>query len=232
MRQQIRRMERGYSNKERAAVSTDVEKLDNCLGGKGLRLGRVHEIINTGRTDAKDVSSLGFVVALLVRILNVTNYNKRVLWCSGKKKVLNSQLSATGLYWLGFDPNQLIQANVLSETDQYWVMEECLKCSELAAVVIELAHAKPQFNNRESIVWRRLQLAAESSGVTGFVLRSCANIMETTSSIPESRWGVKSLPSNDWRPMWKLELLKSRNGRYASVNVVWDPATSSFSLSS
>ena len=124
-------MERGYSNKERAAVSTSVEKLDNCLGGKGLRLGRVHEIINTGSTDAKDASSLGFVVALLVRILNVTNYNKRVLWCSGKKKVLNSQLSATGLYWLGFDPNQLIQANVLSEMDQYWVMEECLKCSEL-----------------------------------------------------------------------------------------------------
>ena len=83
-------MERGYSNKERAAVSTGVEKLDNCLGGKGLRLGRVHEIINTGSTDAKDASSLGFVVALLVRILNVTNYNKRVLWCSGKKKVLNS----------------------------------------------------------------------------------------------------------------------------------------------
>ena len=225
-------MERGCSKKERAVVSTGVEKLDNCLGSKGLRLGRVHEIINTENTDAKDASSLGFVIALLVRILNATNYNKRVLWCSGKKKILNSQLSAAGLYWLGFDPNQLIQANVLSEMDQYWVMEECLKCSELAAVVIELAHAKPQFKNHESIAWRRLQLAAESSGVTGFVLRSCANIMKITSSIPESRWGVKSLPSNDWRPMWKLELLRSRNGRYASVNVVWDPVTASFSLSS
>ena len=225
-------MERGCSKKERAVVSTGVEKLDNCLGGKGLRLGRVHEIINTENTDAKDASSLGFVIALLVRILNATNYNKRVLWCYGKKKILNSQLSAAGLYWLGFDPNQLIQANVLSEMDQYWVMEECLKCSELAAVVIELAHAKPQFKNHESIAWRRLQLAAESSGVTGFVLRSCANVMKITSSIPESRWGVKSLPSNDWRPMWELELLRSRNGRYASVNVVWDPVTASFSLSS
>ena len=225
-------MERSCSNKERAAVFTGVEKLDKCLGGKGLRLGRVHEIINTRNTDAKDASSLGFVIALLVRILNVTNHDKRVLWCSGKKKVLNSQLSAAGLYWLGFDPNQLIQANVLSEMDQYWVMEECLKCSELAAVVIELAHDKPQFNNHESIVWRRLQLAAESSGVTGFILRSCANITKTTNSIPESRWGVKSLPSNDWRPMWELELLRSRNGRYALVNVVWDPATASFSLSS
>ena len=225
-------MERGCSKKERAVVSTGVEKLDNCLGSKGLRLGRVHEIINTENTDAKDASSLGFVIALLVRILNATNYNKRVLWCSGKKKILNSQLSAAGLYWLGFDPNQLIQANVLSEMDQYWVMEECLKCSELAAVVIELAHAKPQSKNHESIAWRRLQLAAESSGVTGFVLRSCANIMKITSSIPESRWGVKSLPSNDWRPMWELELLRSRNGRYASVNVVWDPVTASFSLSS
>jgi len=225
-------MERSCSNKERAAVFTGVEKLDKCLGGKGLRLGRVHEIINTRNTDAKDASSLGFVIALLVRILNVTNHDKRVLWCSGKKKVLNSQLSAAGLYWLGFDPNQLIQANVLSEMDQYWVMEECLKCSELAAVVIELAYDKPQFNNHESIIWRRLQLAAESSGVTGFILRSCANITKTTNSIPESRWGVKSLPSNDWRPMWELELLRSRNGRYASVNVVWDPATASFSLSS
>ena len=79
-------MERGCSKKERAVVSTGVEKLDNCLGGKGLRLGRVHEIINTENTDAKDASSLGFVIALLVRILNATNYNKRVLWCYGKKK--------------------------------------------------------------------------------------------------------------------------------------------------
>ena len=195
-------------------------------------LGRVHEIINSENTGVEDAAPLGFVIALLTRVLNAANQNKRVIWCSSKKKILNSRLSAAGLYWLGFDPNQLIQANVLSEIDQYWVMEECLKCSELAAVVIELAHAKPQFNNRESIVWRRLQLAAESSGVTGFILRSWTNIMETTSSIPESRWGVKPLPSNDWRPMWKLELLKSRNGRHASVNVAWDPATSSFSLSS
>ena len=79
-------MERGYSNKERAAVSTGVEKLDNCLGGKGLRLGRVHEIINTGSTDAKDASSLGFVVALLVRILNVTNSTRECCGALAKKK--------------------------------------------------------------------------------------------------------------------------------------------------
>ena len=195
-------------------VSDGNEACDLTKQSRNSLYRRLHviennEIINSENTGVEDAAPLGFVIALLTRVLNAANQNKRVIWCSSKKKILNSRLSAAGLYWLGFDPNQLIQANVLSEIDQYWVMEECLKCSELAAVVIELAHAKPQFNNRESIVWRRLQLAAESSGVTGFVLRSCANIMETTSSIPESRWGVKPLPSNDWRPMWKLELLKS-----------------------
>ena len=145
---------------------------------------------------------------------------------------MNSRLSAAGLYWLGFDPNQLIQANVLSEIDQYWVMEECLKCSELAAVVIELTNTKSYSKNQESIAWRRLQLAAESSGVTGFVVRSHNNGIKTTNSIPESRWGVTSLPSNDWRPMWKLELLRSRNGKCFSADVVWNPATALFSLPS
>jgi len=197
-----------------------------------LCLGRVHEIINSENTGVEDAAPLGFVIALLTRVLNAANQNKRVIWCSSKKKILNSRLSAAGLYWLGFDPNQLIQANVLSEIDQYWVMEECLKCSELAAVVIELTNTKSYSKNQESIAWRRLQLAAESSGVTGFVVRSHNNGIKTTNSIPESRWGVTSLPSNDWRPMWKLELLRSRNGKCFSADVVWNPATALFSLPS
>ena len=195
-------------------------------------LGRVHEIINSENRGVEDAAPLGFVIALLTRVLNAANHNKREILCSSKKKILNSRLSAAGLYWLGFDPNQLIQANVLSEIDQYLVMEECLKCSELAAVVVELANTKPHSKNQESIAWRRFQLAAESSGVTGFVVRSHNNGIKTTNSIPESRWGVTSLPSNDWRPMWKLELLRSRNGKCFSADVVWNPATASFSLPS
>lgn len=225
---QIRHLERGYAARENYTVSIGIPDLDNCFDNNGLSLGRVHEVVSQTGYCLRDAAPLGFVVALLVRIISKTDKNKKILWCSNKKKLLNSRLSAAGLHWLGLDPHLVVQAKVVSDIDQYWVMEEGLKCPELTAVVIELTDTGSYSYTQTSVAWRRLQLASEIGGVTGFVLRS--NIVRTSefNSIPESRWRITSLPSNDWRPKWKLEILRSRSGKKSSSIVIWDPATGSF----
>jgi protein ImuA len=73
---------------------------------------------------------------------------------------------------------------------------------------------------------RRLQLAVETSCVTGFVLRHHARQINTTACV--SRWRITSLPS-DLRdglpgigfPNWNVELLKVRNGHPGTWNIGW-----------
>ena len=64
----------------------------------------------------------------------------------------------------GLDPARLILARTRRPQDVLWAMEEGLKSPALAAVVGEVAALSLPAS-------RRLQLAAEASGVTGFALR-------------------------------------------------------------
>jgi protein ImuA len=87
------------------------------------------------------------------------------------------------------------------------------------------------------VAGRRLQLAAERSGVTAFVLRRWRNGEEAAAererpSAALTRWRVASLPSFDelrlrdaprlrhliGRPRWRVELLRCRGG----VPALWD----------
>ncbi|MBH69241.1 MAG: hypothetical protein CMM58_12880 [Rhodospirillaceae bacterium] len=232
LRSQIRHLEANFLNSENIAVPVGVPALDNCLSNRGLGLGRVHEVVGGIYSGVGDVTPSGFVIALLVRIITQTSTNKRILWCSSKKKRLFARLSSTGLHWFGLDPHRIIQVNVISEIDQLWVMEEGLKCPDLMAVVIELGESNSNFYTRSSVAWRRFQLAAEVGGVTGFVLRSNIRNPGALDSLPESRWRVTALPSNSWYPKWKLELLRSRNGKKSSSIVIWDPTIRSFKCDS
>src|SRR6185503_5387281 len=62
------------------------------------------------------------------------------------------------------EPDRMIFIDVGNEKDVLWAMEEALKCEGLAAVVAEVK----EISFAQS---RRLQLAVESSRVTGFLLR-------------------------------------------------------------
>jgi protein ImuA len=90
-------------------------------------------------------------------------------------------------------------------------MEEALKCKQIAAVISEIK----SISFKES---RRLQLAAEQSRVTGFIIRHQPKIINTIACV--SRWRIISLPSEleDGMPgvgfpRWNVELLRVRNGK-------------------
>jgi protein ImuA len=94
-----------------------------------------------------------------------------------------------------------------------------LKCGALAAVVGELQEIGFTAS-------RRLQLAVEQSGVTGFILRHNSRIPNISPFV--SRWKITALPGETEEglpgigfPRWKVELLKVRNGRPGAWEIEW-----------
>jgi len=103
--------------------------------------------------------------------------------------------------------------------DVLWVAEEALKCEGVAAVICETS----QMSFMES---RRLQLAVETSHVTGFILRKEVKKLNTTACV--SRFKITHAPSELRNgmpgvgyPRWRVELLKVRNGNPGSWTIEW-----------
>jgi len=98
-------------------------------------------------------------------------------------------------------------------------MEEVLKCNGCTAVVGEIQRL-------DLTASRRLQLAVEQSGVTGFILRSDLFSLNTIACV--ARWKVSPLRSSlpdgipgVGYPRWNVELLKVRNGKPGAWEVEW-----------
>jgi protein ImuA len=73
---------------------------------------------------------------------------------------------------------------------------------------------------------RRLQLAVETSRVTGFILRS--DLQKVSSTTCVARWQIASIPSQAQMdipvvgfPRWQVELLKVRNGNPGVYQIGW-----------
>jgi protein ImuA len=98
-------------------------------------------------------------------------------------------------------------------------MEEALRCKAVSACVGEIS-------NIDLTASRRLQLAAEQSGATGFLLRM--NPKSLSSTACATRWKIRPLPSvlEDGMPgvgfpRWEAELLKVRNGKPGVWQIEW-----------
>ncbi|PTT02478.1 Error-prone repair protein ImuA [Pedobacter sp. HMWF019] len=136
------------------------------------------------------------------------------VWVSTSRKLFPASLRLFNV-----DPERIIFIDVTREKDVLWVMEEALKCDGLAAVVAEL-------NDLSLIESRRLQLAVEESGVTGFVLRKDAR--KSIANVATARWKITPVPSITEEempgvgyPRWKVELIKVRNGNPGNWLLEW-----------
>lgn len=172
-------------------------------------VGAVHELLCSEMTDLSPTA--GFIAGLLSHL----NGNKDViLWISASRNLFPSALAPFGLR-----PDCVIFLDAVRERDVAWAMEEALKCPALSAVVGEI-------RDLDFTASRRLQLAVEKSCVTGFVIRKNPRTITTTACV--SRWRITSLPSaaDDQLPglgfpVWKVELLKMRNGQPGCWIVRW-----------
>lgn len=219
LRARVRQLERGGSDAVPAGerFSLGLAELDAHLGG-GLAVGRVHEILGTGRGEARDGAAFGFAAALLRR-LAARGGEGEVLWCLDGGNLFGGTASGRGLAGFGLDPARILWVAARDADDRLWAMEEGLRCPGLLAVVGELG--KSASAEAERIAARRLQLAAEAGGVTGLLVR--AGAAAVAAGAGESRWRVAPAPSaGDLRPVWSVRLERLRGGRPAEWRLAWD----------
>lgn len=177
--------------------------------GHTFPTGTIHEFVSYEPADA--ASSSGFITALTGKFMKDGGL---CLWVSNGSKVFPAALKHFGL-----QPDRIVFINAPKLKDALWIIEEALKCEALTAVIAEIR----ELGFTES---RRLQLAAEQSGVTGFIHRICPYAENATACT--ARWKITSLPAttHDGLPgvghcSWEVQLLKVRNGRPASWKVTF-----------
>jgi protein ImuA len=177
-----------------------IEELDERLPGGGIATGALHEV--AGSPDlADDASATIFLAGILARI------DGPVFWCLRWR-----DLFAPALHLAGLHPDRVIHVEAGSDANVLLAMEECLRHPGLAGVVGEVA----KYTTTAS---KRLQLAAEESGVAAFVFRRASKIEQATEGTAAvTRWRITASPSEDLglpslgRPRWQVELERVRGG--------------------
>jgi protein ImuA len=131
-----------------------------------------------------------------------------VLWC-----VKGRDLFAPALASVGLHPDRVIYAETHRESEILPAVEEGLRHRGVAGVVGEVARLGLTPS-------RRLQLAAEESGVPAFVIRRWRNDAERASctepNAATTRWRVSAAPSRPLpapgigRERWLVELIRCK----------------------
>lgn len=206
----MRRLERPDGRRERCVVPFGVPAIDAHLPDGGIATGALHEIAAAGNAAPDVAAATLFTAGLLARLPGP------VLWC-----LTAHDLFAPGLAGAGLHPDRVIYAEAGDEKTVLLVMEEGLRHGGLAGVVGELGKLP-------MTAARRLQLAAETSGVLALALRRVLSTKgkaageamdEPTAAV--TRWRVGAVPSPPLpvagvgRGRWRVALTRCRGGEPA-----------------
>lgn len=182
--------------------------LDRCLPGGGLPLGQWHEFTGAGmeaETGACPAAFAALTAAPLAR-------RGEAVWI-----LRRDDLFAPGLVGLGFPAQRLIQVCARDEDEALAVAEDALASVGVSAVFAEVETV-------DLTAGRRLQLACEKHGSTGFIIRrrpyGGTGRRETTGSAAATRWKITPEVSEPGPgefglgpPRWRVELERCRGGR-------------------
>lgn len=213
LRSQIQRIE-GFGGEGARTLPFGVDAIDAALPGGGLPLGCLHEL-------AEEAPGTGtaFAAGLLARLASA---RAPAVWV-----VRGRDLHAAGLAAYGLTPDRLIAVSAPRAADALWAMEEALRCTSLSAVLAEAGDIGLTAS-------RRLQLAAESSGVTAFLLdRERRRRAGTSAAV--SRWRIAAAPSGPEESgpnssgdgpgvgevRWRVALDRCRGGRPGEWLLEW-----------
>jgi protein ImuA len=202
LRQEIERLDGQFRPGQ--AVSFGIPEMDLSLPGGGLVSGALHEVTEGGSAAEFSGSATLFTAGIAARLKGP------VLWCLNRR-----DLFAPGLGNAGLHPDRVIYAETFRERDILPAMEEGLREKGLAAVIGEVTRLGLTAS-------RRLQLAAETSGVPAFALRRWWNAPEKAlidlPSAAATRWRISPFVSQAppapglGRARWHVELLRCRGG--------------------
>jgi protein ImuA len=227
LREHIRRIERPTAATH-GVLPFGIAAIDRVLPGGGLARGALHEILGAGGDEEDGALAAAFVAGILGRLIAIGN--GMVLWCLPRPDLYGPGLASHGL-----DPGHLVLIRAPRDAEILWAMEEGLRAPSLAAVVGEVG-------TLPVVASRRLQLAAERSGVTAFLLRRWrdggrAARERALPNAAVTRWRIAALQSRPprgepgvGRPHWRVELLRCRGGEPAYWGVEGADATGHVSL--
>lgn len=194
---------------EGKAERVGLGEMEQAFPGGVFPKRAIHEFITV--FPEQSAASDGFIAGLLSILMAD---GAACVWVGTRRKLFPASLSLFNV-----EPERIIFMDVKTEKDVLWITEEALKCEGLAAVVSEL-------DDLSLIESRRLQLAVEESGVTGFILRK--DFRKTVSTVATARWKISPLPTDSddglpglGFPRWQVELLKVRNGNPGSWIMEW-----------
>ncbi len=211
----------------RRVLPFDIPEIDRIVPSGGLMHGAVHEVIGAAGDARHAAVPATFIGGILARTTGM------VIWAMAYRDLFAPALTAVGLH-----PDRVIYVEARDAQTILLVMEESLRHTGLAAVVGEV-------NGRIGLTAsRRLQLAAEKSGVMGLLLRRPRRKAEDIANEPtaaRTRWQVSALPSGPplpWSPKtpglararWQLDLVQVRGGNPKSFVVGACDAQGSLSL--
>ena len=271
LREHIRRIERP-AEAIHGILPVGVALIDQVLPGGGLTRGALHEILGAGGDEEDGALAAAFISYILGRLtasptspsqslarpgpslsplkggegLKIISPlpllggegqgeggchpTRVVLWCLPRQDLYGPGLAAHGL-----SPMRVVLVRAARDPEILWAMEEGLRAPGILAVIGEVG-ALPL------IASRRLQLAAERSGVTAFLLRRWRDASQAAREriLPNAaatRWRITALPSRPPReepgvgcPRWRIELLRCRGGEPACWDVEVADATGHVSL--
>jgi protein ImuA len=191
LREKINHLE-GMQRRFARAVSV-CETVDRSLPCRGLPLGCVHEIKGSSLANAIVFASL-----LSARIPQTGT----IFYVAPDRS-----FCPLGLLPYNVRPEQWIHVTARCSKDLAWTVLEAIRCPQVSVVLAVIKTVDLTFS-------RRLQLAAESSGATGFLLGDMAP-SAIASAI--TRWRISPVSGPSGRGFneayWALELSYCRSGR-------------------
>ena len=213
VRAKVATLEAGGAPVQAALPFGDV-RLDGMFPAGGLPLGCWHEVAGQGLEIETAAAPAAFVAAL-ARPLAARG---AVVWVMRR-----GDLYAPGLAGLGFPADRLIQVQARDEAQALAALEDALGSAGVAAAIGEVGAV-------DLTAGRRLQLACERRGATGFAIRRWpfggpppkraageAPGLVPGGSAAASRWTVGAAPSGEedglGPPRWRVDLTRCRGGR-------------------
>ncbi|HXV00718.1 MAG TPA: protein imuA [Caulobacteraceae bacterium] len=181
-------------------------RVDACLPGGGLPLGRWHEAAGEGMELETAAAAAAFIAALAAPLAE----RGAVVWVMRRQ-----DLYAPGLAALGFPAERLIQVCARDEAQALGALEDALGAEGIAAAIGEV-------ESPSLLAGRRLQLACERHGATGFVIRRrlFGGRASEAGSAAATRWIIAAAPSAPeagepglGAPRWRVALERCRGGR-------------------
>jgi protein ImuA len=189
--------------------------LDSSLPGGGLPLGCWHEFAGEGLELETAAAGAAFVARLAAPLAG----RGEMIWV-----LRRDDLNAPGLANCGLPAERLIQVCARDEAEALAVLEDALRTRGVAAAIGEVEAV-------DLTAGRRLQLACEETGATGFVLRRRpygGGDRGRTGSAAATRWVIAPAPSEPkptsegalglepfglGAPRWRAKLERCRGGR-------------------